>query len=347
LIVEEAAQILDMETLIPMTMSTEQRLKRVVLIGDQHQLPPILQNQSVQFCCRFDRSFFNRLIQLQYPSVQLNLQGRCKAEIASLFSWKYRGSNPFPSSPSSSVPSSLVEYDNLPYISEAKEYLAGNAGFYYSTQFIDVPYFQNQGESLRNNISSSSSYQNIGEAEYVVAVYQYMCLLGYPSERISILTTYQGQKLLIKEILMKRCQLGSNSGKKNRFSYPKHITTVDQFQGQQNDYVLLSLVRTESLGYLADIRRVIVAVSRARYGLYIFGYCPLFEKSVSWLPVLARLLQYPTKLTLIAGETYPTERIQDHTNHDKKSNNALQVLEVPDVTTMGILIYQLTQQFQA
>ena len=42
---------------------------------------------------------------------------------------------------------------------------------------------------------------------------------------------------------------------------PAAISTVDRFQGQQNDYILLSLVRTRSVGHLRDVRRLIVAVS--------------------------------------------------------------------------------------
>ena len=47
--------------------------------------------------------------------------------------------------------------------------------------------------------------QNLGEAEYVVALYQYMRLRGYPAERISILTTYNGQKALIQDVIERRC----------------------------------------------------------------------------------------------------------------------------------------------
>lgn len=50
--------------------------------------------------------------------------------------------------------------------------------------------------------------QNLGEAEYVVALFMYMCLLGYPADKISILTTYNGQKHLIRDIINRRC--GSN-----------------------------------------------------------------------------------------------------------------------------------------
>lgn len=50
-----------------------------------------------------------------------------------------------------------------------------------------------------------TSVQNLGEAEYVVSLYQYMRLRGYPAEKISILTTYNGQKALIRDVVERRC----------------------------------------------------------------------------------------------------------------------------------------------
>ena len=47
--------------------------------------------------------------------------------------------------------------------------------------------------------------QNLGEAEYLVSLYQYMRLLGYPAAKISILTTYNGQKALIRDVIERRC----------------------------------------------------------------------------------------------------------------------------------------------
>ncbi len=72
----------------------------------------------------------------------------------------------------------------------------------------------------------------------------YMRLLGYPAQKISILTTYNGQKFLIRDVLNKRC------GKNPLLGMPMKVTTVDKYQGQQNDYILLSLVRTKAVGHL-------------------------------------------------------------------------------------------------
>ena len=55
------------------------------------------------------------------------------------------------------------------------------------------------------------------------------------------------------------------------------VTTVDRYQGQQNDYIILSLVRTKTVGHLRDVRRLVVAMSRARLGLYILARVSLFH----------------------------------------------------------------------
>lgn len=55
------------------------------------------------------------------------------------------------------------------------------------------------------------------------------------------------------------------------------VTTVDRYQGQQNDYIILSLVRTKNVGHLRDVRRLVVAMSRARLGLYVLARVGLFQ----------------------------------------------------------------------
>lgn len=78
-----------------------------------------------------------------------------------------------------------------------QEFKLANAGFVNEYQLIDVPDFDGKGEYQ----PTPYFYQNLGEAEYVVAVYMYMRLLGYPANKISILTTYNGQKHLIRDVL--------------------------------------------------------------------------------------------------------------------------------------------------
>lgn len=84
------------------------------------------------------------------------------------------------------------------------------------------------------------------------------------------------------------------------------VTTVDKYQGQQNDYVLLSLVRTKTIGHLRDVRRLVVAMSRARLGLYVFANVSLFSNCFELSPtfkivrfLVFKLIVYLNYLTLI------------------------------------------------
>ncbi|KAH7440447.1 hypothetical protein KP509_04G107600 [Ceratopteris richardii] len=285
LLMEESAQILEIETFIPMLLQRQEdglsRLKRCILIGDHHQLPPVVKNMAFQKYSHMDQSLFTRFVRLGVPYVELNAQGRARPSIAKLYNWRYR------------------DLGDLPFVKEDERFHLANAGFAHEYQFIDVPDYEGRGESE----PSKWFYQNLGEAEYVVSVYQYMRLLGYPASKISILSTYNGQKHLIRDVVEKRC------AGHPWFGRPSKVATVDKFQGQQNDYILLSLVRTRMVGHLRDVRRLVVAMSRARLGLYVFGRRSLFEQCYELQPTFLQLLQRPDKLALVLDEySHPTHR---------------------------------------
>lgn len=187
LLMEESAQILEIETFIPMLLQRQEdghaRLKRCILIGDHHQLPPVVKNMAFQKYSHMDQSLFTRFVRLGIPYIELNAQGRARPSIAKLYNWRYRN------------------LGDLPYLKEAAIFNRANAGFAYDYQLVDVPEHLGKGETT----PSPWFYQNEGEAEYIVSVYIYMRLLGYPANKISILTTYNGQKLLIRDVINRRC----------------------------------------------------------------------------------------------------------------------------------------------
>ncbi|KAH6766515.1 P-loop containing nucleoside triphosphate hydrolases superfamily protein [Perilla frutescens var. hirtella] len=274
LLMEESAQILEIETFIPMLLQRQEdgyaRLKRCILIGDHHQLPPVVKNMAFQKYSHMDQSLFTRFVRLGIPYIELNAQGRARPSLAQLYNWRYK------------------DLGDLPYVREKDFFRRANAGFSFDYQLVDVSDYQGRGETA----PSPWFYQNEGEAEYVVSVYIYMRLLGYPANKISILTTYNGQKLLIRDVINRRCVPYDFIGP------PHKVTTVDKFQGQQNDFVLLSLVRTRFVGHLRDVRRLIVAMSRARLGLYVFCRRSLFEQCYELQPTFQLLLQRPDHLAL-------------------------------------------------
>lgn len=73
--------------------------------------------------------------------------------------------------------------------------------------------------------------------------------------------------------------------------------------------IILSLTRTSRVGYLRDIRRLTVALSRARLGLYILGRREVFESCYELREAFEMLLSRPDKLHLVTGELYPSKRI--------------------------------------
>ncbi|OJJ33165.1 hypothetical protein ASPWEDRAFT_53200 [Aspergillus wentii DTO 134E9] len=309
-VMEEAAQITEIESFIPSALQNMKNgalpLKRVVLCGDHLQNSPIIQNLAFRQYAHFEQSLFLRLVRLGVPVITLDQQGRSRPSIAELFRWRYK------------------QLGDLPAVQSAQEFRQANSGFQFDYQFINVPDYQGVGERE----PTPHFIQNLGEAEYTVALYQYMRLLGYPASKVSILATYAGQMTLIKDVLNHRC------AKNALFGMPKIVTTVDKYQGEQNDYVLLSLTRTRTVGYLRDVRRLTVALSRARLGLYILGRRVVFESCYELKPAFDLLFQRPDKLMLAPGEMFPTTRSLD---------DEIQGTPMEGVEHLGQYVYEMTQ----
>ncbi len=125
---EEAAQILEIETFIPLLLQTPQdgfnRLKRWIMIGDHHQLPPVIKNMAFQKYSNMEQSLFTRVVRLGVPTVDLDAQGRARPGLCSLYQWRYKA------------------LGNLEHVRTGPEYRVANAGFLYDFQLINVDDFQ-------------------------------------------------------------------------------------------------------------------------------------------------------------------------------------------------------------
>ncbi|KAF3307750.1 hypothetical protein TWF173_002362 [Orbilia oligospora] len=310
IIMEEAAQISEAETFITLTLQNspdgKSPIKRVILCGDHLQNSPVIQSSPLRYFANMEQSLFARFVRLGVPLIRLDKQGRARPSIASLYSWRYPG------------------LGNLDYLSRSSEFLKANAGFRHELQFINIDNFRGNGEQE----PFPHFIQNLGEAEYSVALFQYMRLLGYPANKISILASYSGQRALIRDIINHRC------AKNPLFGTPAHITTIDKFQGEQNDYIIVSLVRTKRVGYLRDMRRLTVGLSRARLGLYILGRLEIFQTCYELKNAFSRLLQLPTKLELTTGEMWPTERLV---------TGSVEATVIEGVEHLGKYVFEMTE----
>jgi len=315
LIVEEAGQMLEIETVIPMLLqkpgdSAEmENLRRCVLIGDHNQLPPVVRNVAIAQYSRFDQSLFARLVRLGNRTIVLDQQGRARPSLAELYQWRYPA------------------LGNLALVEGALKRMfdAANPGFAYEFQLIDVPDENAESEPV------PFFFQNLAEAEYVAAVYQYMRLIGYPREKIAVLTTYNGQRHLLVDVISARIAWNPSLG------LPSRISTVDKYQGQENDFILLSLVRSKAIGHLRDIRRMIVALSRARLGLYVFGRASILSGSPELGPVLDLLTtDRPTNLILTDNENFrDAVRKVDDREGNRIINNAAEMAEHVEKVASG------------
>jgi intron-binding protein aquarius len=98
--------------------------------------------------------------------------------------------------------------------------------------------------------------------------------------------------------------------------------------------VILSLTRTRRVGYLRDIRRLTVALSRARLGLYVLGRREVFESCYELREAFDRLFARSDKLQLTTGEMFPTSRLLEE---DAKTS------EIVGVEHLGQYVFEMTQ----
>lgn len=124
---------------------------------------------------------------------------------------------------------------------------------------------------------------NLYEATFIVK----LCNLiqqGYDASQITVLTRYNGQLLLMKKL-----------AKAYQAIKTVRFTVVDSYQGEENDIILISFVRSNddgNIGFLKVTNRVCVALSRARKGLYCIGNFKLFaEQSDLWKNIIQTLKQ--------------------------------------------------------
>ena len=222
--------------------------QHLILIGDHKQLRP---NPTVYSLAReynLDVSLFERMVNSGMRCHQLTTQHRMRPEIARLMTFIYEDLQDH---------QSVHEYEDVGGVSK-------------NLFFIDHRILEDEIE-INEKIKSHS---NQHEAEYIAALCEYFLLQGYKRNQITVLTMYSGQVLALKRTMPKF-----------RFEGVR-VTAVDNFQGEENDIILLSLVRCnkqKNIGFLAVKNRVCVALSRARHGLYCIGnFAMLAEKSELW-----------------------------------------------------------------
>ena len=139
---------------------------------------------------------------------------------------------------------------------------------------IQTPlFFWNLAENKEGRSPVGLSQCNQFEAAAVTGLVKHLLLCGIPASSISIITPYKGQKIaIIKSLRKAKCLPYTNHDSGGDMSATVMVSTVDRYQGDENDIVILSLVKTTGGNrFVCLLNRFIVAVSRARLGFYIVG----------------------------------------------------------------------------
>jgi intron-binding protein aquarius len=95
------------------------------------------------------------------------------------------------------------------------------------------------------------------------------------------------------------------------------------------------MTRTLRPGYLRDLRRLTVALSRSRLGLYILGRKAIFESCYDIQDAFKLLFDRPNKLQLVVGEMFPTQRPLEEVK--------VESTEMAGVEHLGQYVFEMTQ----
>ncbi|KAF2014622.1 P-loop containing nucleoside triphosphate hydrolase protein [Aaosphaeria arxii CBS 175.79] len=235
-LVEEAAETLEP----PVTAACLPSLEHLILVGDHQQLRPHCETKEFEGKpFNFNVSLFERMVKNKVQMSCLTRQRRMLPEIRSLLTPIY--GNILEDHPS------VKDTNNRPPV---------------EGMGTDTFFFTHEWEERQDALMS---YVNPDEAKMIIGLVNYLMLNGVEASKITILTFYNGQR---KEIFKQLCR------HENLRGHTFTIVTVDSYQGEENDIVLLSLVRSNDrrkIGFLDVINRVCVALSRARRGFYLFG----------------------------------------------------------------------------
>ena len=255
LFIDEAAQALEAACWIPM-----RRASRVILAGDHCQLPPTVKSIAA-LRAGLGKTLMERIAENKPEVVTLlKIQYRMNDEIMRFSSnWFYGGK--VESAPQIKF-RSILDYDNaITWIDtsgkEPSDTIEEREDLNFKEQFV--------GESFGRINKAEAELTLLTLAEYFTKIGKQRVL--NENIDVGIISPYRAQVQYLKRLI-----------KKYEFFKPYRrlisVNTVDGFQGQERDVILISLVRSNDegqIGFLKDLRRMNVAMTRARMKLIILG----------------------------------------------------------------------------
>ncbi|KAF7697629.1 Regulator of nonsense transcripts 1 like protein [Cucumispora dikerogammari] len=226
-----------------------QAKKKCILVGDHMQLGPIIMNNKL-IHCKYNRSLFERLILSGIQPMLLSVQYRMNHQLCE---W-----------PSNEFYGGLIITD---LSVKTRKLKTKDDNTFLST------FFWCSLETEECSMSGTS-YLNVKERDLCKELIAHLTSKGVKSDEIGIITPYEGQRTFISAS-MKDLDI--------------EVASIDAFQGREKEFIIFSSVRSNSksaIGFLNDRRRLNVALTRAKSGLYIIGNPFTLMEDKTWLSLL-------------------------------------------------------------
>lgn len=270
--IDEAAQALEAACWIPI-----RRVSRVILAGDHCQLPPTIKSFTA-LKAGLGKTLMERIVENKPEVVTLlKMQYRMNEEIMRFSSdWFY--GNQVESAPEVKFRSILDLDIPMTWIDTSQFELPEDSGFSFKETFVGESFGRiNKAEAELTLLVLEQYFEKIGKARIL-------------DERldVGVISPYRAQVQYLRRLM-----------KNKEFFKPyRHlisVNTVDGFQGQERDIILISLVRANDdgqIGFLSDLRRMNVAITRARMKLIILGDAstmtrhPFYKKLYEYIEAL-------------------------------------------------------------
>ena len=251
-IIDEAAQSIELSALIPLKYGCS----KCILVGDPKQLPPtVLSRQASKY--QYEQSLFARMENNHSKDVHLlDTQYRMHPEISA-----------FPSK---------TFYDSR--LRDGGDMARLRARPWHNSQIL-APYRFFDVEGMSQSAPKGRSLVN--DAEIAVALAMYDRLVSDVPKynfknKIGIITPYKGQLKALKQ----RFSARYGEGILNAIDF----NTTDAFQGRESEIIIFSCVRasTQGIGFLNDVRRMNVGLTRAKCSLWVLGNSKALIQGQFW-----------------------------------------------------------------
>lgn len=300
-VIDEAAQCIELSAIIPLRYGC----KKCIMVGDPNQLPPTVLSQKAA-SYNYEQSLFVRMQNNFKDTVYLlDVQYRMHPEISKFPSKEF-------------YQSKLKDGPNMAEVNTRPWHEIVDYGPY--------RFFNLKGHQIRNE--RTQSLFNKVECNVILEMVEDL-YKRYPrmdwTAKIGVISPYKEQVRLLKKTFIDR--YGFLITKQIEFN------TVDGFQGQEKDIILFSCVRAETstgVGFLADIRRMNVALTRARASLWIVGSVEALSSNKTWRDlyqdadsrnlVSQAFSGFTSKLNNSTGSHPQVEELRDSTNSTRVPN---------------------------